>query len=179
MHNDHLAVTIDQKASRHHGGGQTLPPRNLAGVGIEPDHRLEGPIEGFNPGRFARLLYARQLFASFAQKYSAVGDTRIAVEGHDRKFVARDFTVDAAMIAAFRDHLKAEGVTVDEAGFEQDRAFITSMIRYEIDLNLWTVEDARRHLLTTDPQAQLALGCFAEAEQMVQAARGRTSRGNH
>ena len=51
------------------------------------------------------------------------------------------------------------------------------MIRYEIDLNLWTVEDARRHLITTDPQAQLALTCFEEAERMVQAARGRASRG--
>ncbi len=149
------------------------------GGGIEPDHRLEGPVEGFNPGRFARLLYARQTFASFAQKYSAVGDTRISVASHDRTFVARDFPVDAAMIAAFRNHLKAEGMTVDEAGFERDLPFITSMIRYEIDLNLWTVEDARRHLIATDPQAQLALGCFAEAERMVLAARDRSSRGHH
>ncbi|MBP1603493.1 MAG: ctpA, partial [Acidobacteria bacterium] len=46
------------------------------GGGIEPDRRLEGPVEGFNPGRFARGLFARQAFASFAQKFSAVGDTR-------------------------------------------------------------------------------------------------------
>jgi len=31
----------------------------------------------------------------------------------------------------------------------------------------------------TDPQAQLALTYFGEAEGLVQAARGRTSRGNH
>ncbi len=148
------------------------------GGGVEPDHRLEGPIEGFNPGRFARLLFARQVFASFAQKFSAVGDTRIAVTGKDRKFVAKDFTVDAAMLEAFREHLVAEGVKIDEAAFTQDLAFITAMIRYEIDLNLWTVEDARRHLIMTDPQAQLALTHFAEAERLVQAARGRASRGN-
>jgi len=147
------------------------------GGGIEPDHRLEGPVEGFNPGRFARLLFARQVFASFAQKFSAVGDTRIAVEGRDRMFVAKDFTVDAAMLDAFRAHLKAERVTMDEAGFTQDLPFITAMIRYEIDLNLWTVEDARRHLITIDPQAQLALTCFDEADRLVQAAKGRASRG--
>jgi len=147
------------------------------GGGVEPDHRLEGPVEGFNPGRFARLLYARQVFASFAQKFSAVGDTRIAVEAHDRKFVAKEFTVDAAMLQAFREHVTAEGVKIDEAAFTQDLPFITAMIRYEIDLNLWTVEDARRHLVATDPQAQLALTCFEEAERMVQAARGRASRG--
>jgi carboxyl-terminal processing protease len=149
-----------------------------SGGGIEPDHRLEGPVEGFNPGRFARMLFARQLFASFAQKFSAVGDTRIAVEARDRKLVAKDFTVDAAMLEAFRGHVKAEGITIDEEGFTKDLAFITAMIRYEIDLNLWTVEDARRHLITTDPQAQLALTRFDEAERLVQAARGRASRGS-
>jgi hypothetical protein len=82
------------------------------------------------------------------------------------------------MLDAFRAHLAAEGVTIDEAGFTQDLAFITAMIRYEIDLNLWTVEDARRHLITTDPQARLAMTCFDEAERLVQAARGRASRGH-
>ena len=166
---DHAAADL-----KYTDGGRKV----YGGGGIEPDHRLEGPVEGFNPGRFARGLFARQAFASFAQKFSAVGDTRIAVEGRDRRFVAKHFTVDAAMLEAFREHLAAEGVKIDEAAFTQDLAFITAMIRYEIDLNLWTVEDARRHLITTDPQAQLALTCFEEAERLVLAARGRASRGN-
>jgi len=149
------------------------------GGGVEPDHRLEGPIEGFNPGRFARGLFARQAFASFAQKFSAVGDTRITVEGRDRKYVAKDFTVDAAMLDAFRAHLQADGLKIDEAQFKEDLPFIAAMIRYEIDLNLWTVEDARRHLIAADPQAQLALGLFDEAERLVQAAKGRAPRGTH
>jgi carboxyl-terminal processing protease len=150
-----------------------------SGGGIEPDHRLEGPVEGFNPARFARMLYARQTFASFAQKFSAVGDTRIVAAGRDRKLVAKDFTVDPAMVEDFRRHLKAEGIAIDEAAFAQDLAFITSMIRYEIDLNLWTVEDARRHLVATDPQAQLALGLFGEAERLSRASRATSSPGNH
>jgi len=157
---------------KHTDGGRPV----YGGGGIEPDRRLEGPIEGFNPGRFARLLYARQAFASFAQKFSAVGDTRITGQSHDRTLVAKDFAVDAAMLAAFRDHLAGERFAIDEAGFEQDLAFITAMIRYEIDLNLWTVEDARRRLIGADPQAQLGLGAFTEAERMVLAARGRASR---
>jgi hypothetical protein len=68
---------------------------------------------------------------------------------------------------------------MDEAAFAQDLAFITSMIRYEIDLNLWTVEDARRHLVAADPQAQLALGLFGEAERLSRAARTKSSPGNH
>jgi carboxyl-terminal processing protease len=179
---EYLTYTArSQSADREHSAADlkyTDAGRKVySGGGIEPDHRLEGPVEGFNPGRFARLLFARQAFASFAQKYSAVGDTRISVEARDRKFVAKDFTVDAAMLEAFREHLTAEGVTIDEEGFRQDLAFITAMIRYEINLNLWTVEDARRHLITADPQAQLALTFFDEAGRLVQAARGRASRG--
>ena len=48
-----------------------------SGGGIEPDKRVAGPLEGFNPGRFGRMLYARGEFANYAQKYAAEGDTRI------------------------------------------------------------------------------------------------------
>jgi len=41
-----------------------------AGGGIEPDRRVEGPIEGFNPSKFGRSLYARQLFATFSQRFA-------------------------------------------------------------------------------------------------------------
>jgi hypothetical protein len=116
------------------------------------------------------------VFASFAQKFSAVGDTRIAVEARERKFVAKGFNVDAAMLASFREHLAAEGLTIDEAAFEQDLAFITAIVRYEIDLNLWTVEDARRHLIETDPQARLALERFDEAERLALSTRTRAAR---
>jgi carboxyl-terminal processing protease len=181
---EYLTYTIrDQSAPRPHLESElkyTDSGRKVyGGGGIEPDHRLEGPIEGFNPGRFARMLYARQTFASFAQKFSAVGDTRIAATGKNRTLVAREFAVDDAMVEAYRQHLKADGVTIDEPAFTQDLAFIKAMMRYEIDLNLWTVEDARRHLIATDPQAQLALSCFPEAERLMRAARGRSTPGHN
>jgi carboxyl-terminal processing protease len=141
------------------------------GGGIEPDYRLEGPIEGFNPSKYGRTLFARQAFASFAQKFSAVGDTRIAVTAKDRKFVAQGFVVDAAMIDTFREHLKSERLPGDEAGFTQDLEFIKAMIRYEINVNLFGVADARRHLIEVDPQATLALGLFPEAERLLKGTR--------
>src|SRR5512134_2617668 len=33
-----------------------------SGGGIEPDRHIAGPVEGFNPTRFGRSLYARQMF---------------------------------------------------------------------------------------------------------------------
>ena len=144
------------------------------GGGIEPDHRLEGPIEGFNPSKYGRTLYARQAFASFAQKFSAVGDARIAATATERQFVAQGFVVDAAMVDAFREHLKAERLSLDEAAFTRDLEFIKAMIRYEINVNLFGVADARRYLIEADPQATLALGLFPEAERLLKGTRTPT-----
>ncbi len=149
------------------------------GGGIEPDHHLEGPIEGFNPSKFGRMLYARQVFASFAQKFSAVGDTRIPGTGKDRKYVARDFVVDTGMLSDFRQQLDTEKIKIEEDAFNQDRDFISAMIRYEIDLNVFNVEEARRNLIAKDPQAQLALEQFPEAERLVAAARARAATKGH
>ena len=54
------------------------------GGGIQPDKYLAGPVEGFNPSRFGRMLWARQVFADFAQRFTAEGDTRIRGNGQTR-----------------------------------------------------------------------------------------------
>ncbi len=137
------------------------------GGGIEPDHRLEGPVEGFNPSKYGRMLFGRQAFGLFAQAYSAEGDTRIAVEARVRRLVARGFTVDEAMLDAFREHLRASRIPVDEEGMARDLEFIKAMIRYEINVNLFGVSEARRHLIDADPQTLLALRAFPEAERLA------------
>ena len=104
--------------------------------------------------------------------------SRIAVTAHDRKLVAKDFEVDNAMVADFRQHVQAERIKIDEAAFAQDLDFIRAMIRYEIDLNLWTVGDARRHLIATDPQARLAMSLFPEADRLARAARAKSTPGD-
>ena len=114
-----------------------------------------------------RSLYNRQVFADFAQRYSEQGDTRI-VGGKDRRLVARNFTVEDAMVADFKTYLTAEArVVMDEEGWVKDQAFIKAMIRYEIDAALFSMEDARRHLVSVDPQAQYALTLFGEAEGLT------------
>ncbi len=50
------------------------------------------------------------------------------------------------------------------------------MIRYEIDVALFDVSTARRHLLERDPQARYALTLFAEAEVLLKATPGAGSR---
>jgi carboxyl-terminal processing protease len=139
-----------------------------SGGGIEPDKRVAGPIEGFNPGRFGRALYARGAFANYAQKFAAEGDTRVTLRSTGRQTVKRDFKVDDAMVTDFKEHLKTEHLKVDEDGFKKDFEFIRAMIRFEIDNALFGIADARRHLIEIDPQAQVALTMFGEAQKLTE-----------
>jgi carboxyl-terminal processing protease len=146
--------------------------RNVySGGGIEPDHRMDGPIEGFNPGKFARRLYPG-MFATFAQRFDREGDTRFgaATDVKARHNLGQGFTVDDAMLQEFKDFVKSQmrdPSQFDEAGFKADLEFIRAMIRYEIDVALFDVATAKKHLLEKDPQAQYALTMFGEAESLL------------
>ena len=149
-----------------------------SGGGVEPDKFLAGPIDGFNPTPFARMLYNRGEFENYAVKFTAEGDTRIAQQATGRRVVARDFTVDAAMVADFRANLQTNHVRVDEDAFQKDSTFIKGMMRYRIDEAVFGVAESKRHLLEVDPQAQLGLTMFAEAEKLNGLGRGTTRAAN-
>jgi carboxyl-terminal processing protease len=148
-----------------------------SGGGVEPDKFFAGPIEGFAPTRFGRLLYARQAFANFADQFTAEGDTRLSAANKNKKTIARGFAVTDQMVKDFRASLEAQRIKIDEGSFAKDEAFIRAMIRYDIDLALFGVEEARRNLVAKDPQAQFALSQFVEAERLTQLARLRGAKG--
>ncbi|HXE81280.1 MAG TPA: S41 family peptidase [Vicinamibacterales bacterium] len=160
----------DEKDLKYTDAGRKV----YQGGGIEPDRRIEGPIEGFNPSRFGRTLYARRLFSTFAQRFSVEGDTRFAKGNSQRRTVRPDFVVDDAILYAFRQHVLDSGMKIDEQAFAQDLVFIKSMIRFDIDVALFGVATARRHLIETDPQAQLALSLFDDAIKLTRLARSTT-----
>ena len=160
----------DQDANRPHNP-KDLKRTNAgrpvySGGGVEPDRHLAGPTEGFNPTPFGRMLQGRAAFESYAVKFMVEGDVRISQESTGRRTVRRGFEVDDAMIAEFRDQLKADRIRIDEAAFEKDLVFIRSMIRYRIDEVLFGIAEARRRLIGVDPQAQLALSMLPEAEKL-------------
>jgi carboxyl-terminal processing protease len=106
------------------------------------------------------------VFATFAERFVAEGDTRITPRP-DQKRVTRDFVVDDATVKEFKDFLAAQKVTVEEDLFAKDSDFIRAMIRYDIDLALFGLSEARRNLLSKDPQALFALQLFPEAEKLA------------
>jgi len=175
---EYLTYTLrDQKADREHSGAQlkyTEGGRKVyGGGGIEPDKFMAGPVEGFNPTRFGRLLLARGAFANFADQYTAEGDTRMQAANKNKKAISKGFTVTSTMVGDFKTSLKNQKVTIDEASFTKDEAFITAMIKYDIDLALFGVSEARRNLIAKDPQAQFALSQFPDAIRLTDMARNR------
>jgi carboxyl-terminal processing protease len=152
-----------------------LERKVYGGGGIEPDHFVPGPIEGFSPTRFSRMLGGD--FVAFARRFTAEGDTRPASArtGATHK-VARGWTLTDGMVTEFRKMLTDRGLKIDEAAFQTDMAFIKAEIKFEIDRELFGVEEARRHLARVDPQLQAALGYFGEAEKLLEAKNARARR---
>jgi carboxyl-terminal processing protease len=148
-----------------------------SGGGVEPDRHIAGQYEGFNPTPFGRTLFLRQEFEDYAQKFTAEGDTRFTQQSTGRRNVSTNFTVDDAMVADFREHLKNRRIKIDEEAFQKDLAFIRTMIRYRIEEVVFGIAEAKRHLLAADPQAQLGLSLFGEAERLIAMSKG-TSRAN-
>ena len=115
------------------------------------------------------------MFAGYAEQYSAEGDTRAGAQGKNRKTVRRAFVVDDVMLADFKEFLAGRQMTIDEAAFAKDRNFIRAMIRYEIDVALFSGAAARQRLIAEDPQAQYALSQFPEAEKLLELSKSRTT----
>jgi carboxyl-terminal processing protease len=148
-----------------------------SGGGIEPDKFIVGAsMEGFNPTRFGRLLFARQEFANFADQFRAEGDTRLSDANKNKKPIVRGFVVDDKMVADFKTTVAARKVKIDEESFAKDDTFIRAMIHFEIDRTLFTMEEARRNLIAKDPQAQFALAQFPEAEHLMEQASTKSTR---
>ena len=139
-----------------------------SGGGIEPDRRYDGPIEGFNPTRFGRTLYARNIFDVYAQRFARKGDTRISQSpSAAARELSPGYDVTDAMVAEFRGLVEKSKIKMDEADWQKDLPFIKAMIRYEIDLDLFGVETARKDLVQSDPQLQFALTLFPDAQRLL------------
>ena len=81
------------------------------------------------------------------------------------------------MLADFKAFVVSERVRMDEEAFTKDEGFIRAMIRFEIDVDLFGVEEARRNLIGVDPQARYAQTLFDEAVKLTQLARRPPSGG--
>jgi len=177
---EYLTYTLKEQGDRERTAEQlkhtTAGRKVYSGGGIEPDRRFDGPVEGFTPTMFGRSLYTRQLFAAYAEQFTAEGDTRAGAQGETRKVVRPGFTVDDGMAQDFKKFVASRNLTIDEAAWTKDEKFIRAMTRYEIDVALFSAATARRRLIADDPQTQFALTLFPEADSLLELSKARSTR---
>jgi len=177
---EYLTYTLKDQKEREKTADQlkytTGGRKVFSGGGIEPDLRFDGPVEGFNPTRFGRSLYSRGFFQSYAEPFSAEGDTRIGHSGPSRRLVKKGFTVDDAMVADFKKFVESKNVKIEEDAWTKDVEFIRAMIRYAIDESVFDIATAKQHLITVDPQAKFAISKFPDAEGLLQLKKANTAK---
>jgi len=161
----------DQSGTRPHPAAElkyTDAGRKVyGGGGIEPDHFVAGPVEGYAPSPFSRLLVSRGAFVSFASKFAREGDTRTGAKSAAKFKVGSGWTVTPAMIEEFRQFITAGRLKFDEDAFKADQTFIAAMIHYEVDTDLFGSSEARRNLVKNDPQTQASQQYFDEARKLL------------
>ena len=154
-----------------------------SGGGIEPDKYLAGPTGAERASAsatpFGRMLYARQEFENFAQKFNADGDTRITQASTGRVTVAPNFVVDDAMMADFREQLKTQHDQDRRGGVRQGPRV------HQGDDPLPDRRGAVRHrprrcAASCRSIRRRKLGCsmFGEAEKLAGTRRRRSTRAN-
>ena len=112
------------------------------------------------------MLKDRGAFVTFAERFTKEGDQRPAAKSAALHKVAPGWQVTDAIVDEFRQYLIDQRVPLDRAAFEADRAYLKAMIRFEVDVDLFGVEQARKNLSTVDPQVLESLKHFDEAKAL-------------
>lgn len=160
-HRDHAATEL-----KYTDGGRKV----YEGGGIEPDHFMAGPNEGFNPSYFSRQMFSRGMFIGFAERFTGEGDDRPANKRPSNQHrVSKGFEITPAIVEEFKEYVASQRMKIDDAAFKTDVTYIKAMIHYEVDVDLFGVEEARRQLVKVDPQTLFALGYFDEAKALLAA----------
>jgi carboxyl-terminal processing protease len=138
------------------------------GGGIEPDHFVIGPIEGFNPNRFSRLMRDTGRFVTFAERFAKAGDDRPGAKAPATAHrVSPGWPMTDDIVHEFHQSLVDQHVKMDETAFNEDLPFVKAMIHFEVDTDLFGIEEARRHLSLVDPQLLAGVGYFDEARRLL------------
>jgi carboxyl-terminal processing protease len=148
-----------------------------SGGGVEPDFRLDGPIDGFNPTRLGRAIANRNLFDAYSQRFSRRGDLRIAPSTSSQsRDLPANYEITDVLVEEFKDLVKKSPIPFDEANWQKDLIFIKAQLKKEIDTDLFGAAVAYQNLAKADPQLQYALTLFPQAQQLLELDKPSTAR---
>lgn len=128
------------------------------GGGIAPDEKWEAP----KATRLQAVLFRSYAFLNFSAQY---------LNTHDRKEITRDWVPTEAILNEFKQYLLKEGVQFTEAEFTENLDWIKQQLRREIFINVFSVEEARKMVVATDPMVLKAVESLPKAKELLDKAR--------
>ena len=166
----------DRKPCDEAGGDAKLTDagrRVFGGDGITPDYCVEPEP----PTRFVSNLIGRQAFVNFSHGYAAseaTGGAQIAGTGSRSEVVSakvtvirRDFQVDEKVLADFRAYLDARKLPYAPAEFDENKEQVARLILEEVLRQAFGEGEARKRMLSSDPQVRKALELVPRAELLL------------
>lgn len=145
----------------------------FGGDGIAPDYCVEPEP---TPKLLSRLV-TRQAFLGFSHRFESaevaagaeiVGTgSRSGAGVAEVRRIGRDFVADAQTLEAFREYLRSQKISFDEAEFQSHKDAIARRIQAEVLLQAFGEGEARRRTLNWDVQVRKALETVPKAEQLL------------
>ncbi len=143
---DPLDVKMTDSGRTVYGGG-----------GISPDEKFTGA----QLNRFQRELIRKYAFFNFAAKYFG---------SHEAK-LAKTWEPDAALLNEFHQEILKSGLEFTEAEFAEVHDWIRQQIKREFYITAFSVEEARRLAVETDPVVLKAIESMAKAKALLEDAK--------
>jgi len=133
-------------------GGRTV----YGGGGISPDEKFETP----KLNDFQAKLISRFVFFNFSKRYFG---------SHEAK-LAPNWTPDQNILNEFHAFLLKEGFQFTEADFAVNNDWIKRFLRREMYITAFSVDEARRITIETDPMVEKAVEALPKARALLDTA---------
>jgi carboxyl-terminal processing protease len=134
-------------------GGRTV----YGGGGITPDEKYSAP----KLNRFQIDVLRKQAFFNFTARFFAGRDAKLPTGWDPDQNVDNDF----------HQFLLKEGVPFTEAEYAENHAWLKQQLKREIYITAFSVDDARRLTIETDPVMAKAIEAFPKAKALVESAK--------
>ena len=127
------------------------------GGGIAPDEKFELP----KGTRLQALTLRNYAFLNFTAHYFA---------SHDRK-ISKDWEPDQGVLNDFKQYILKQGLQFTEAEFAENQDWIKQQIRREVFISVFSIEDARKMGVETDPMVMKAIESLPKAKELLDTAK--------
>jgi carboxyl-terminal processing protease len=134
-------------------GGRTV----YGGGGITPDEKYSAP----KLNRFQIDVLRKQAFFNFTARFFAGRDAKLPKGWNPDQNVDNDF----------HQFLLKEGLQFSEAEYAENHAWLKQQLKREIYITAFSVDDARRLAIETDPVMAKAIEAMPQARALVESAK--------